>query len=76
MVKEKEKLAVMEDEFEDMLRENTIEVKSKVFSHVIVQFGDERIVIKRSHGPSIFNFTQYEIKCRSLLDENDVVSEI
>ncbi|SJN57814.1 hypothetical protein VR7878_02497 [Vibrio ruber DSM 16370] len=76
MVKEKEMLAVMEDEFEDMLRENTIEVKSKVFSHVIVQFGDERIVIKRSHGPSIFNFTQYEIKCRSLLDENDVVSEI
>ncbi|SHE31029.1 DUF342 domain-containing protein [Vibrio gazogenes] len=76
MVKEKDKLAVMEDEFEDMLRENTIEVKSKVFSHVIVQFGDERIVIKRSHGPSIFNFTQYEIKCSSLLDENDVVSEI
>ncbi|ASA58051.1 FapA family protein [Vibrio gazogenes] len=76
MVKEKEMLAVMEDEFEDMLRENTIEVKSKVFSHVIIQFGDERIVIKRAHGPSIFNFTQYEIKCRSLLDENDVVSEV
>ncbi|KUI97600.1 DUF342 domain-containing protein [Vibrio sp. MEBiC08052] len=76
MIKEKEMLAVLEDEFEDMLRENTIEVKSKVFSHVIIQFGDERIVIKRSHGPSIFNFTQYEIKCRSLLDENDVVSEI
>ncbi|MDW6094549.1 FapA family protein [Vibrio rhizosphaerae] len=76
MNKEKEMLAVLEDEFEDMLRENTIEVKSKVFSHVTVQFGDERIVIKRSHGPSIFNFTQYEIKCRSLLDENDVVSEI
>ncbi|MDW6004978.1 DUF342 domain-containing protein [Vibrio mangrovi] len=76
MIKEKDMLAVLEDEFEDMLRENTIEVKSKVFSHVIIQFGDERVVTKRLHGASIFTYTQYEIKCRSLLDENDVVSEV
>ncbi|MDA0128137.1 FapA family protein [Vibrio sp. MarTm2] len=58
-----------EQELEVALEENVIEVKSKVFSHVTVQFGEEKIITKRSHGPSIFSFNQYEIKCRSMLDE-------
>lgn len=58
-----------EQELETALEANVVEVKGKVFTHVTVQFGEDKVITKRAHGPSIFSFNQYEIKCRSLLDE-------
>lgn len=58
-----------EHELEVALEENVVEVKGKVFTHVTVQFGEEKVITKRAHGASIFSFNQYEIKCRSMLDE-------
>ncbi len=55
-----------------MLEMNTIEVKNKVYTHVSVQFDDERIITKRVHGASIFTFNQYEVKCASMLEDEDV----
>ena len=56
-------------EFSRLLDENVIEVTSKVHSHVTIQFGDERVTTKRSHGSSFFRFNQFEIKCSATLDE-------
>jgi uncharacterized protein (DUF342 family) len=39
---------------------------------VTVQFGDEQVITKRTHGGSIFSFNQYEIKVSSTLEEEDV----
>ncbi|WP_070963785.1 DUF342 domain-containing protein [Vibrio sonorensis] len=67
-----------EADFEALLEENVVEVKNKVFSHVTVLFGDEKVRTKRSHGPSRFSFDQFAIKFSSLLgdeafeDENDI----
>lgn len=58
-----------EHELNKALEENRIEVKSKVFSHVTIQFGEEKVITKRSHGPSIFSFNKFEIKSSSMLDE-------
>ncbi|WP_260262094.1 DUF342 domain-containing protein [Vibrio intestinalis] len=57
------------EEFERLLEENIIEVKSKVYTHVTVQFGDEKVVTKRVHGASLFTFNQFEIKCSSMFDD-------
>ncbi|OEF92342.1 polymerase [Vibrio anguillarum] len=71
---EKAKLALdmLGEEFDQLLEMNTIEVKNKVYTHVSVQFDDERIITKRAHGASIFSFNQYEIKCASMLEDEDV----
>jgi uncharacterized protein (DUF342 family) len=76
MMKEKKLLNRFNEEFEALLLKNTIEVKNKVFSHVVIQFGDVSIVTKRSYGASVFSFTQYEIKSRSLLNDNDIASDM
>ena len=60
---------VNEADLNHALEEAKIEVTGKVFTHVTAQFGDEKITTKRVHGPSIFSFNQYEIKCSSMLDE-------
>lgn len=70
--KAKTALEILTDEFEQLLEINTIEAKNKVYTHVTVQFGDERVVTKRVHGASIFSFNQYDIKCASMLEEEDV----
>nr|NKQ94824.1 DUF342 domain-containing protein [Escherichia coli] len=54
------------------LLENTVEAKNKVFTHVTIQFGDEKVLTKREHGASIFKFNQYEIKLSSLLEAEDI----
>lgn len=71
---EKIKLALdmLNEEFEQQLAENTVEAKNKVFTHVTIQFGDERILTKRAHGPSTFTFNQHEIKFSSLLEAADI----
>ncbi|MFY2507601.1 DUF342 domain-containing protein [Vibrio pectenicida] len=59
----------LEMELEEALEENIIEVKHKVYTHVTVQYGEEKVITKRAHGASTFSFTQYEIKCASAMDE-------
>ena len=61
-----------ESEMQIAIDESYIEVQTKVFSHVTVQFGDEKITTKRSHGPSSFRFDQYKIHVTSLLKEDDI----
>ena len=61
-----------EVEMQTALDESYIEVKHKVFSHVTVQFGDEKVTTKRSHGPSSFRFDQYKIHFTSLLKDDDI----
>ncbi|WP_217515261.1 DUF342 domain-containing protein [Vibrio metschnikovii] len=71
---EKVKVAVdlLNEEFERMLEINTIEVKGKVFTHVTIQYGDEKVVTKRVHGPSMIIYNQHEIKFSSKLDQEDI----
>ncbi len=71
---EKVKAAVeaLNEEFELALTTNIIDVKSKVFTHVTVQYGDEKVVTKRVRGPSIFSFNQYEIDVSSKFEDEDV----
>lgn len=61
-----------ESEMQIAIDESYIEVQTKVFSHVTVQFGDEKVTTKRSHGPSSFRFDQYKIHVTSLLKEDDI----
>lgn len=71
---EKIKLAldVLNEDFEQQLMQQTIEVKNKVFSHVTVQFGDEKILTNREYGPSTFTFNQHEIKLSALFGTDDI----
>ncbi len=71
---EKVKSAVeaLNREFEVALESNTIDVKGKVFTHVTVQYGDEKVTIKRVRGPSLFSFNQYEIDVSSKFEDEDV----
>ncbi|KII76436.1 DUF342 domain-containing protein [Vibrio renipiscarius] len=62
-------------EFTRQLDENVIEVTSKVFTHVTIQFGEERITTKRSHGASFFRFNQFEIKCSTTLNEDALTQD-
>ncbi|EKO3978385.1 DUF342 domain-containing protein [Vibrio fluvialis] len=72
MEKVKMALEMLNEEFEQMLETNTVEAKGKVFTHVTIQYGDERVTTKRVHGPSVFTFNQYEIQMSSKLDEEDI----
>ena len=53
------------------LEECTVDVKGKVFTHVTVQYGDEKVTTKRTHGASVFTFNQFEIKCASMFDDEE-----
>ncbi|SJZ80141.1 polymerase [Vibrio cincinnatiensis] len=72
MERVKEAVELLTDEFEQMLEINTIEAKGKIFTHVTLQFGDEKVMTKRVHGPSIVSFNQYEIQLSSKLGEEDI----
>lgn len=58
-----------DEELEHLLVENIVEAKNKVFTHVTIQFGEEKVITKRTHGASKFTFNQFEIKCCSLLED-------
>ncbi|SDG82858.1 hypothetical protein SAMN04488136_103127 [Vibrio xiamenensis] len=66
----------LEIEFENALADNSIEIKNKVFTHVTVQFGSDKVTTRRIHGPTYFTFNQYEIKCSSMLGEGAVEESI
>ncbi|MGF1752649.1 FapA family protein [Vibrio makurazakiensis] len=68
----KSQLEVVEAEFEEGLQLNMIEATEKVFTRVTVQFGDEVVTTKRTHGPSIFSYDQYKIECASKMEEEDI----
>ncbi len=74
--KAKQARDALDIEFENALAANSIEVKSKVFTHVTVQFGSDKVTTRRVHGPTFFMFNQYEIKCSSMLDEGAVEESI
>ncbi|TFH92264.1 DUF342 domain-containing protein [Vibrio ouci] len=65
-----------EQELEVALEECNVEVKSKVYTHVTVQYGEEKVVTKRVHGPSIFSFNQFEIKYSSMFEDEDLEQEV
>ena len=68
----KSQLEVLELEFEDGLLTNTIEATERVFTRVTVQFGDEVVTTKRTHGASVFSYNQYKIECQSKMESEDV----
>jgi len=65
-----------EQELEVALEECKVEVKSKVYTHVTVQYGEEKVVTKRVHGPSVFSFNQFEIKFSSMFEDEDLEQEV
>ncbi|WP_394126725.1 FapA family protein [Vibrio hepatarius] len=65
-----------EQELEVALEECNVEVKSKVYTHVTVQYGEEKVVTKRVHGPSVFSFNQFEIKYSSMFEDEDLEQEV
>ncbi|ELB2274923.1 DUF342 domain-containing protein, partial [Vibrio parahaemolyticus] len=70
----KQKLEQTEHDFEVALEENIVEAKERVFTRVTVQFGDEQVMTKRTHGGCSFRFNQYEIKVSANLEEEDVAA--
>ncbi|MFM2587507.1 FapA family protein [Vibrio sp. TBV020] len=65
-----------EQELSVALEECTVEVKNKVYTHVTVQYGDEKVITKRVHGASVFSFNQFEIKYSSMFEEEDVENDV
>lgn len=70
----KQKLEQTEHDFEVALEENIVEAKERVFTRVTVQFGDEQVTTKRTHGGCSFRFNQYEIQVSANLEEEDVAA--
>ncbi|MGF1909421.1 FapA family protein [Vibrio kasasachensis] len=57
------------EEFDRLLRENTIQASKKVYTRVIIQYGEDKVTTKRVHGAAVFSYDQYNINCTSMLDE-------
>ncbi|SHO54548.1 DUF342 domain-containing protein [Vibrio quintilis] len=76
MSKAKEAVERFTEEFDALLDLNTVTAKNKVFGHVTVCFGDEKIMTKRAHGASVFSFNKYNIKCTSLFNEDDLAPQV
>lgn len=74
MLAAKQELENASNELESLLVMNTVEVKNHVYTHVIVRFGEEKVSVKREHGPSVFSFNQREIHCSSMLDSDDLAT--
>lgn len=68
----KSQLDTLEAEFETNLAECTVEAHEKVYTRVTIQFGDETVTTKRTHGGSVFSFNQYEIQCSFKMEQEDI----
>ncbi|CAK2436057.1 DUF342 domain-containing protein [Vibrio crassostreae] len=68
----KSQLDTLEAEFETNLAGCTIEAHEKVYTRVTIQFGDETVTTKRTHGGSVFSFNQYEIQCSFKMEQEDI----
>lgn len=76
MITAKSSLEAASSDFEQQLERNIIEVKSHVYTHVTVRFGDEKIITKNDHGSTVFSFNQYEISCKSSMLGSDIGSDV
>lgn len=56
------RLSLQQKKLDTMMRENIIEVKNRIYSGVMIQFSQERLMTKREHSPSRVLFDGYEIK--------------
>ena len=68
----KSHLDTLEAEFGTNLAECTVEAHEKVYTRVTIQFGDETVTTKRTHGGSVFSFNQYEIQCSFKMEQEDL----
>lgn len=68
------KLDQTEIAFELALKENTVVAKEHVFSRVTVQFGNEQVTTKRTHGGCTFRFNQYEINVSANLEQESIIA--
>ncbi len=75
MEQAKAKMERAEHELEYLLKENLVQARSKVYTRVTVQFGDEIVITKREHAACTFSFDQYRIKCRSMVEGVEADSE-
>ncbi|WP_162064509.1 DUF342 domain-containing protein [Vibrio taketomensis] len=75
---EKIKIArdVHAEEFDRLLEENTVQATKKVYTRVIVQFGEDKVTTKRVHGSAVFSYDHYKISCKSLIDEDMLEEDI
>lgn len=70
------KLEHAETAFELALRDNIVKAKERVFSRVTVQFNNEKVTTKRTHGGCSFRFNQYEIQVSASLEEDSVPAQV
>jgi uncharacterized protein (DUF342 family) len=75
LTKEKSLLDMMQRELDEQLAQNTIDVKNHVYTHVTIQFGDEKVLTKREHGASEFFFDGYTIESKAMLRDSDIAAE-
>jgi uncharacterized protein len=72
LTKEKSTLDTLQSELDGQLSSNIIEVKNHVYTHVTIQFADEKVLTKREHGASEFFFDGYTIETKAMLREDDI----
>lgn len=72
MITAKSSLEAASSDFEQQLVRNVIEVKSHVYTHVTVRFGEEKTITKNEHGATVFSFNQYEISSKSSMLGADI----
>ncbi|WP_299689893.1 FapA family protein [uncultured Vibrio sp.] len=58
----KSQIEALEAEFKSQLNQCTVEVHEKVYTRVTIQFGNETVTTKRTHGGAVFSFNQYKIQ--------------
>ncbi|MCE0495129.1 DUF342 domain-containing protein [Vibrio salinus] len=75
MLEVKTELGRATDELDEKLLTNIVDVKNHLYTHVTVQFGSEKILTKKEHGPTILSFNQHEIKATSKLESDDISSD-
>ncbi|WP_194437001.1 DUF342 domain-containing protein [Vibrio fluminensis] len=65
-----------QEEFDRLLTENTVQATKKVFTRVIVQFGEDKVTTKRVHGAAVFSYNHFKIECSSMIDEELLQEEL
>ncbi len=71
-----QKLEQAEAKFELALAKNIVEAKERVYSRVTVQFNNDKVTTKRTHGGSTFRYNQYEIQVSVGLQEDSVAASV
>ena len=72
----KQQIDSLEAEFDTLLEECTVEAHEKVYTRVTIQYGDETVTTKRTHGGSVFSFNQYEIQCSFKMEKEDIGEQL